>query len=890
MGNLEERRSGLSNRLSYEYLLNTNTINRPRLMSLSPVNTQKKLTILEAPAGFGKSVLMAQWAEDAGFRGMTVSWYRLTEEDNTRANLFSNLYNLLKDELPSGTGMRKTDDSLAQFRELSGRLSRKHIIFLHNLERLGDPDVIAALTALIDYSGLSVFFVFAGNAGHMIPVSSYRAHNQLTYLSAEHLAFSGAEVSALFAGRLAEGEPELLLQRSGGWPVALWYERCRLEAAGGDKKLPFEDDTNQLSPDLEEFIEEQILTAIEPALLEVLVELSIFRQVTIKQARFVCDRQDVEGLLMNHQLSPLVYTPDDLPGVFRFNALFRKLLHKKLLGRDAGSLLQLHQLATEWYVGQNAPFDALRHAAEAEDVARMLELFISFGGVEIGLREGIGALDEVVSMFPLEVAENEPHLLLSRVLIYMKDGKFAIARSLLERAIQRIAFRSEDHSLEYYQSIVVMLLAAYEDKPVSRAEIEKYEEQSKQEMPGRFWSQGWFNNLLCMMYYAIGDMGKAREAATISLEFYSLANAAYSQVFMHVHLALINNITGDLKQSREQLERARTICAAHFTSDTGLSAIVKVLQAEVEYEQGQEEPARRLISGSLGKIEAHEGWAEVFVRGYITASALEYAAGAQEPAFAFLERGRNMAGFRNLPRLERIMEIQKLDLLTLSGNLAEAQEVIEELSLGKYLEAPEMPEDMSFQEAYRTVFALSRYCIRRGQEETALQLLGSVMDIQKQKKHFSFYVKSAILHILALDGLERHSAADELFRELAGQPRTHGYVRSFISEGKAFRNFVRGHVKRITLAELPVKVVSFIGILMADQEQSSDRADPANVLTRKELEVLRNLSSGQSNKVIANAMNLSETTVKFHMRNIFSKLGVQNRMIAVEVARAKNIL
>ncbi|WP_417318801.1 LuxR C-terminal-related transcriptional regulator [Emcibacter sp.] len=880
----------MAHRQPYAYLLNEGTIERPRLLSLSPVYSQKKVTLLEAPPGFGKSVLMAQWAEDAGFKGYELSWYRISEEDNSRPIFFSNLFNLLKSSLPTDTGMKNTGDSLEKFRELSARLPRKHIIFIHNLEHLRDRKVITALNNMVDHSGLSVFFVFAGNAGNMLPVSSYRAHNQLTHVGAASLAFTAEETASLFTGMLENQDLDVLLERTAGWPVALWYQKCRFEAGEDQILTPLETEGIQLSPDLEEFIEEQVMMALDPSLGDLLTSLSIFVKFTIKQARFVCDGKDVESVLMKQRLFPLFGMAEDVPDGFGFTPLFHQFLRKRLLARDAESLRCLHKRATDWFISQNMPLDALRHAAQAGDMAHMLDLFISFGGVEIGLREGVEALEDIVFLFSVEIAESEPQLLFSRVLIYMKDGKFAIARSLLERAVQRIASRGEDPSLEYYQSIVVMLMAVYEDKHVSREEINRYEEQSRQAMPGRFWSQGWFNNLLCMMYYAVGDMDKAREAATISLEFYSLADAAYSQVFMHVHLALINNITGDLLQSSRDLARAREICEKQFAADAGLSAIVTVLQADLDLVLGKEGEARQKIVSSLERVEEHEGWVELFIRGYVTGSLTEFIDGSPDQAHAVLDRGCALAVRRKLPRLERILEIQKLDLLTLSGDLEKARLLMTRLSLEHPPKVRALVEEASFQEAYRTVLAWSRYSIREGRQDEALKLLDEVSGIQDREKHFSFYLKSAVLKILALDGLGRKEEADDLFRKLASGADSRAYVHYFTGEGKSFRSFVGNHIKRVTLSQLPPEVVSFIGTLMADGNEASSMSDPANILTPKEYEVLQNLSAGHSNKVIALTMDLSETTVKFHMRNIFSKLGVQNRMMAVEVARAKNIL
>ncbi|NOX83199.1 MAG: hypothetical protein GXP06_09495 [Alphaproteobacteria bacterium] len=827
--------------------------------------------MLEGPAGFGKAVLMAQWAAKASDEGIAISWHKISKGDNCQETLIANISHLLGGKLPY-------------------QIIGKHILFIDRLERLQDAGSIGALNNLIEAASQTFFFVIASRKGNIIPISEHRSHNQLEYIGAEELKFSRKEISVLFKNKLDEDHIDNLCKITSGWPVALWYEQNRQE--GGEDLLAelTESDTIHLSSELKEFINEQIFSEMEPSLREALTEMSIFKRFTAKQASHVCGVKNFTKEIIRQHLSPLVYSVEEGAAYFYFNPLFREYLRKKLFENDEAMIKLLHQKATHWYETRDAPYEAIYHAAEAEDTGRMMKLFVSAGGVEIGLRKGVASLERIVALFPLEIEESEPQLLLARALLYMKEGKLNIGHSFLDRAGQKMAESGYDPALDYYESIVVMLLSVYEDNDVSLSEIAKFEENAKHAMPERFWSQGWFNNLLCMMYYSVGEMTKAKEAASIALEFYSLSDAVYSQIFAHIHLALINHVLGDLKRCNHELAAARNLCKEHFAPDAGLTAIVQVLLAELKYEQGDDKAARQLITKSLKKIEEREGWVDVFTRGYVTASYLAFNRGANDKAFKILDQGSAIAGRRNLPRLKRIMEIQRLELLTLSGDLEQARSLINSLFLEPYLTAPDKLKLGTFQEMYRTVQALARYCLMTGAAQDALGLLGLITEDQKRLRHNSFLIKSKILKILALDALGQHAAADELFRDVVEQARAQDFLMSFLNEGKPFRSYINSHIKRVTLSKLPSEYVSFIGRMLANKEPIHGAKDETNVLTPKEFDVLQNLSFGYQNKTIGHCMGLSETTIKFHLRNIFSKLGVRNRMMAVEVARAKNII
>ncbi|MFO7550698.1 MAG: LuxR C-terminal-related transcriptional regulator [Haliea sp.] len=873
-----------------------NVIPRERLMRLSPLRTSKKLTALVAPAGFGKTVLMTQWAEQASIEGVSTLWYKVSAGDNREGALFANFLALLKnvlwlkDSSPHQVQAGVDPESIEQVAELISRDPRKHIFFIDKLERLQAAHAVAVLNSLIEFSGQSLFFVIASNTEGIVPLSSYRAHNQLLHVGSSELEFTVPEVSLLFAGEIDEVQAAQFKEMTGGWPVALWYARNNRENFTELRDAVAAGDLAYLPSDLSEFIDEQLVSRLSGEVRDLLVNMSIFYRFNIKQVGYVCGMTDAASLMSRIHLAPFIFAVDDKTGHFQFNSIFREYLHRKLSFCADEKVTTLHQRAADWFERNGKLYEAIFHAKQAGDVGRMLVIFCSAGGVEIGLREGTKQLERLVALFPLEVRERDSQLLLSRALLYMKDGKLDLGQRFLDRAHQEMKASTPDASLEYYESIVAMLLAVYEDSHVSLVEIAEFEDRAKQLMPERFWSQGWFNNLLCMMYYAVGEMNGAKKAASVALEFYRVSGAVYSQVFIHIHLGLIHSIQGNIAAARTELDAARALCQEHFSPDAGLTAIVHVLIAEIAYEQGEDDMARQLIAGALERVEQHEGWVEVFIRGYVTASNLAFAGGSLEDAIDILEHGNLVAQGRNLPRLARITDIQKLELLTVAGDHSGAYSIVEALSLEDFLFMPEPIQVGNFQESYRIVHALSRFGIENGYAEAALQLLEPVITEQQQFGHVSFLIKSQVLKTLALVKLDRIDLSDQVFHTLVEQTCTHDYIMSYLSEGKPLKKYVSGFIKRRTLSKLPGEQVAFLGRILADRNAPETEAGGTNILSPKEFEVLKNVSAGYPNKVIGRSMNLTETTVKFHLRNIFTKLGVRNRLMAVEVARAKNII
>jgi LuxR family maltose regulon positive regulatory protein len=112
----------------------------------------------------------------------------------------------------------------------------------------------------------------------------------------------------------------------------------------------------------------------------------------------------------------------------------------------------------------------------------------------------------------------------------------------------------------------------------------------------------------------------------------------------------------------------------------------------------------------------------------------------------------------------------------------------------------------------------------------------------------------------------------------------------FLLEGARMADYLKGLIKRDILRDLDSEVISFIGNLITSLEKNTETFDRNGILSRQEAKVLRLLEGGHVNKIIARELGISDATVKYHLRNIYKKLGVNNRLMAVQIARAKGIL
>jgi len=855
-------------------------IRRHHLASRSPIETGKKLTVMRCPPGYGKSVLMGQWRDQAAKAGLQPVWCKCRRKTNSVPALVSLLSEALTSNRDAGTTPQTAEELLANIQGIDSRT----VIFLDNLEHLTDPATIAALYDFIDESGDLVQFV-ASDSGHgRIPLSAYRARDELVELTSSDLRYTCDELAQLFDGNLDDRECQHLLRRTEGWPIAIRYaalNRDFLESCLGNEPIVLPREVN-------EFIDEQIVCLFPEPVLHILVSTCTLRTFTADQAGMIANVSNAKCILDEGRLAPLLAYDPYHPAPYSISLLFRSYLWQKLQHLGDTETRNIYRRTSHWFEGSGDILEAIHYASRTGDLERMSALFKEAGGVEIGVREGISRLEKIVELFPMDVRERDPVLLLSWALVYTKKGNLLLGHRFLDQANSLSAEKDREASEEHSYFIVRMLMAVYDDEKLELEEIEKFSEQTASLTAKNFWYQGFYNNLLCMMYYSIGAMEKARKAAELALEFYKISDASYSQIFAHLNLVFICHISGDLSRARREIETANAICSDNLSPGSELAILVNVAYADICLETGDMVSARSLLDETLPKLDQQEPWVEVLIRAYLTASHLAFDNEGLQDALNILAHGQDIARARHLPRLANILEFQALDMLVHGGELDLAAQSVKRLTLSQRFKTFRLKD---FQEDYRAALAYASFLVMTGDEDAAIRLLDDVIAVQEEREHRNFWVRARILRTKALLQSDKTEEADTNFIALINYPGIYEFVNTFQGESKWIKKYINDFLNRIGARQLREDQISFLGrVLSSKRSAGHGDGEISNIFSPREFQTLELLGSGHSNKVIARELGVSEVTTKYHLRNIFSKLGVKNRHMAIEVARLKNLI
>lgn len=862
-------------------------IRRPRLDSKSPFENKKQLTALTAPTGFGKTLLMAQWSRDAAANGMTPCWHNVSRQANPLQLLLRQVGQLIGVE----TGPPDAaEPDMGMIVEASTRLNRRYVVFVDNLQKMTEQSQIQDFVGLVEQCHASLRFVISTNIPHHVPLSTLRAQNQLEQINAETLKCSPSEIREFLGDDLSEEAVSFVEAITDGWPVALQYMRLNPRFKSALRGNPLDIDALPQLDDVNEFIQENIFLPMSKALKTVLIDMSAFESFSANQAEFICEMGAVGGLLHREAPFPFLRQSAGDPRRFEFNPIFRRFLGRELDWSSAEHVERVHQRAAQWFENNGDALRAISCALKLKDTQIAVDIFNRAGGIELGFRHGMEKLQEIISRIPPAIAEREPQIALSNAVLHMKDGNLDLGRHFLRTADYQISQVEPTSPFQHYASIPTMLMAIYEDKDISLTEIEqKYD---RRENPGTesYWAQGWYNNLACMIYYARGDMGKAERSGTLALELYRAAGSDYSQIFMHIHLGMINHIKGRLFDSETCYTAAKALCMSQSSPDAGLQALADVLLAEVYFEYGDFPTAEEHLSQSLSELDKHEAWVEVLGRGYVTASYLALVRNAVPEANSILDRCETIARSRDLPRLLDIIDVQRMEIAALSGDMEHAKTLLQDSDLIPSMKHAADPEQRHFQNYYRSSLGMARLLLQQSRGRQATKILDTIMARQQQSGHLGFFLRAAVMKVMALSSIDMQQKADQLFLKLAANPKFRLFKSPFVLEGAAMKYYLKELIGRIPLKELEPDVISFIGSLIAALDTPERTTVQIGILSKKENEVLSLLGAGHSNKMIARVLDISEATVKYHLRNIFTKLGVGNRLMAVQVARAKGVL
>lgn len=864
-------------------------IERPALLGRIEEGLAGQLVCLQAPAGFGKSELLRSAFENLRRPGERFCWMTLDVADDDFSVFLQDLLASLQvaDHSAKPCRLRQIasatqgDLGLVRLAEFLQDGSVAVTLFLDDFHKPSSRSFRDGFDTLLRRFPDALRVVLASRTRPAVPLAHLRARNRLVVLGPTDLAFTAAEARQL-AEAVSEEDMIRLQDVTGGWPALVSLGRLALNGDAHERAAIFSGD----HASFRDFIEDEVLGDLPADLVrvfEVCTVLDAFppelaADLTGHDAARIAAGQ-VEGL------SPVLQRLWQPPGWLRLHPLMRAALRARSDLRPPAEIAALHVRAASWFAERGYLDHAARHAAHGGDFALAIDAIRQAGGVNIFLRAGYKTLTRLLGDLPTAVVQQSPVLRLSHALVLAKQGQIQLAREIIDnlKILGPGADTIAAPDLEHIDGMIDI----YEDKNLGAAQIATLSRAALDPETYGNWERGWIYNHLCIAYQREGDLKAARLTGLRALTCYREEQTPYAQIFMMGHVGTVLMAAGRLTAAINLLQEADALVQAHYDADANLRASVLIPLATCLYHQGRRVQASTMLLEALPVVKRGEGWVDMFARGYGTLARARFLDEGLEAALAVLDEAEVLAVERLLPRLDLSVCLLRAELLTRAGLLDSAVHVLEMLPPIEVSATMDMLWPTR-RERHEALLVKARLAVKRDEPEHALALLDHLVASAEPVDAGLDLLAARVIATEALWMMGRHDGALQQVLGLLAFAMPQQATQLSRDGDEAFTHVLRFLVRRFGLTSFGPEGAAFLAKILGSLQPRvmGDLSNSAAViLTTREAEVLAGLERGAPNKEIARDLGLTEAAVKFHLKNLFRKLGVSRRALALSVAR-----
>jgi LuxR family transcriptional regulator, maltose regulon positive regulatory protein len=868
-------------------------VTRSGLLAQLEEGSQRALTLLCAPAGYGKTTLLAEFiAERAKSEELPSSfcWVSLDEGDNDPVRFLAYLVQAL-DKARPGTGAQAST-LLHSFPPPPGRsiltllindlhaLASPIFLVLDDYQFISNPAIHDGIVFLLDHLPANLHLIIATRSDPPLPLARLRGHNRLLELRAQDLRFTSAEAADFLHQvmhlPLSAQEIDTLENRTEGWIAGL--QMAAVSMQGRSDTAGFIQAFSGSHRYILDYLTGEALDG-QPA------EIRVFLLQTSILGRFcaaLCAA--VLGLGEPAARASLAYLDranlflvalDDEYCWFRYHHLFADLLQARLKQSRPDQVNRLHARASEWFEQNGYTIEAIQHAFSAQDYERAGELIERYGPANWS-RSDPSILSLAINL-PPQMLLKRPRLGLYQAWIWIAQGQVRSASSLLRELSEHLPAGSPEPEQRWMRTVLDLLWSythiTGKDALLPLPDIEALERMPAQDLGLHNTADTLSAFLLCRR----GEFEAAGEILHRSVER-DFAGSGSTAIPMAIpFLARIRLMQGKLHAAanlcREYLEPGTQRGKAF--SYTGGS--LNIVLGETLREWNDLAEAEAQIQTGL---RLNEPWHNLLtdVIGYSALTRVQEAQGDLEAAFETMRRLEEMLqGRTRPPDQEDELRALKVRLWLAKGDLASAGAWADQLGLGD-------PNDPRHE---LDCISLARVRIAQERYAEAHSILENLVQVKDEEKRSNRQMKIDLLLGVALAGQKRFPEAFQALESCLSLAEPEGYMRLFLDTGGPLQELLNAYLRTnhsIYRAFVQKILAGFSSHALASPAEIA-RAGLTEPLTARELEVLSWMVEGLSNRQIADQLILSEGTIKFHVHSILGKIQVHSRTEAIARAR-----
>ena len=867
----------------------------------------ESLVMVVAPAGYGKSTVLSQMNAQLSNKNLATCWLSLDEEDDAPPRVVRFLVESiagviegfgieLKVAMEAETSFSVTAIAHTFLQELS-EAGTFITVFIDDFHFINNKKINLLIKVLIEYCGDFLRLVIASRVEPAISLGQLRAKGLVKELGADALSFSPQEVREMilqngFNG-VEDGTIEAISNRSEGWAAGIQLLCLAAKNAPEQEKL-FQDFTGR-DRNIADYLGDTVLDHLPENTHKFLLFTSVLERLNADLCEAILPEFPGQQFLEKIEASGLFLLPLDRERKwFRYHHLFADFLQTRLERDYTGVAKKLRASVARWFHAAGDQETAIKYSLAAEDYDFAAERIAEYA-LELAQMRGVhSTFLRWINQLPETYRDRWPEIRLGQAWSLTFTNKHAEAEQelhRLEKPFNRGAVADQmpsagsiisDGEVKQSCGMIRCVIDGLSDKYDACAE--RCEKWFKAWPDASDFNKGTVGN-------SFGYACNGRQDFDNGIAVIADARAAFTRCKSPYGVGWATAIEGMLLTSRGAFSRAKDVL------ETGLEAavnsvgaysqsasILSLLLSEVLYEQGD-------LTGA--RLHVKQGWPalkevasmEFVLAGYTVSAKLMNVSGDDIAALSLLEEGRDLGLVHQMPRLRRSLELEGFTMMLRAGQLEQAERYAENTGLNTL-----SGEGYEHQIVTRTQV---RLLLAKGAYKETLESINPLLETWRKCGRDRLLMTGLALKSAALWHLGMENEAMRYIEQALVIGAKESAVRRLLDDTLFIAPVIEHFLDKRRLMASPIGGIpqAYIKRLCTafdignDAKSKTTDETPIEALSKKEKKILLLVEEGLTNKAIADALFVSEKTVKWHLHNVFGKLDVRNRTSAVASAR-----
>lgn len=878
----------------------SNFLDRTRLNNLLDKWLERKLVLISAPAGFGKTSLVSHWIRQ---QDIPAAWFSADEDDQDPLQFLLYLVKAVQEIHPdageeityflhSPTAATSAKALLFSFINSLSKINEDFCIIIDDFHLIDKPAIQHLVTEFIEHLPERTHLILMSRSDPGLKLARLRSQHQMIEIRAADLSFTSEETADYLEtaqpAELSQSDIQAINSRTEGWAAGIQLAAISLE--NRENTSEFIHRFEQTDRYVAEYLMEEVLQHQEQHIRKFLLESSILERLSAPLCKAVTRMENAEEILKYIEQSNLFIFPlDPDKRWFRYHTLFAELLQQRLNSDPESSSAELHLRAYQWFKNNEFQVEAIRHAVAGsyyDEAAQLLDEWV----IILVKRSQFQLILRLTELLPEASLKKYPRLCIYKALaMFYSNYPLKEVMEYFQRTEQLDNQDIISGEVNMFKSLMAAMQGAHSNSAM-------YAEKALQNIPcEEKFLKSFAAGIRGLSYIFTGELDKAVSALKNSIEIAATVRNKLNEVVGYCHLAEIEILRGNLQNAADIYQKAVEASQDDDGNLLPVSGIALMGLSHIHLERYELDKAEEV---ALRGIKKTEKWAIAgTLRGYIVLIKIYQLRGELHKAEQTIQKARTIAAdFDAMVFDDEIVEmIQAFNWLK-----REKCKLVERYLFGDVISEENgefsnqlFPGDQQWR-VYLYDFKailLSRYYLRKGNAEQSINILQQRAVSAEDNNRIWPLIIIRILLARCYHSLDREEQAVAHLEKALILGQKGEFITAFLQEGKHIMPLLVQIRDNLPTAddsgEIRTFVTKLITLIEVHSSASKDKSEQIDLLSQRELEVLNCLALGMTNREIADSLYISLNTVRTHTKNIYDKLNVHTRTKAA--ARGKEL-